>query len=367
MFRILLMIMLIVLSGNAYSATEISTAGTNIAIGTTSVANALSVQSTVAIGSATYTSTAAPSNGMIVEGNVGIGSFSPTQKLDVTGIVNATTLQTTASNTPQLGFYPIQNNDSHYTIGVNADGSNDDNDNLIFSKGLNLSSPKIVLSSVGNVGIGTNSPGVLLDISGDARLSGANTLYFASDGRSKILSTATTASNIEIWSGATRRMIFQDAGNIGIGTINPASPFEVRVQSRIGGVNSISFGDDSSNPLQIKASAVTSGDLQFLKSGSTRMIVSTNVGIGTSLTTPNKLSVGGNVGIGLAYSGLTAPLNGMIVQGNIGIGSFAPQGQFVLGNAAAQAGQVTCWAIGGQAGYCTSIVGAGGGCTCVGL
>lgn len=36
-------------------------------------------------------------------------------------------------------------------------------------------------------------------------------------------------------------------------------------------------------------------------------------------------------------------------------------------NASAQAGQATCWATNGVIGYCTSVVGAGGGCTCVAL
>lgn len=92
MFRILFILMLIILPRNAHAAnTEISTAGTNISIGTTSVANALGVQSTLAVGSATYTSKSATANGMIVEGNVGIGSFNPTSNLDVIGTIKAST------------------------------------------------------------------------------------------------------------------------------------------------------------------------------------------------------------------------------------------------------------------------------------
>lgn len=74
----------------AHADTEISTAATNLGIGTTSVKNALSVANTLAVGGVTYTSTTAPANGMIVQGNVGIGSNHPTSALDIgTGILTA--------------------------------------------------------------------------------------------------------------------------------------------------------------------------------------------------------------------------------------------------------------------------------------
>lgn len=53
--------------------------------------------------------------------------------------------------------------------------------------------------------------------------------------------------------------------------------------------------------------------------------------------------------------------------GYLGIGTNAPTGQFTLGNASTHAGQATCWTTNGQIGYCTTVVGAGGACTCTGL
>lgn len=86
MFRIMLFI-LILFSGNSYATNlEISTAGTNLGIGTTSQANALSIASTLAVGSS-YTSTTAPSNGVIIQGNVGVGTSNPEEALDVQGAV----------------------------------------------------------------------------------------------------------------------------------------------------------------------------------------------------------------------------------------------------------------------------------------
>ena len=42
-------------------------------------------------------------------------------------------------------------------------------------------------------------------------------------------------------------------------------------------------------------------------------------------------------------------------------------GSITVANASSHAGQASCWATGGVAGYCTSVVGAGGACTCVAM
>jgi len=57
----------------------------NLGIGTTSPANRLDVEGSVAIGAAYSGSTTAPANGAIIEGNVGIGTTTPSYKLDVQG------------------------------------------------------------------------------------------------------------------------------------------------------------------------------------------------------------------------------------------------------------------------------------------
>ena len=54
-----------------------------VGIGTSSIANELDVEGSMAIGASYSGSTAAPTNGLIVEGNVGIGESSPDQDLEV--------------------------------------------------------------------------------------------------------------------------------------------------------------------------------------------------------------------------------------------------------------------------------------------
>ena len=53
-----------------------------------------------------------------------------------------------------------------------------------------------------------------------------------------------------------------------------------------------------------------------------------NVGIGT-WTSANNLAVIGSMGLG-AYAASTAPANGMIMDGNMGIGTTTPQDQLIV-------------------------------------
>lgn len=93
-------------------------------------------------------------------------------------------------------------------------------------------------------------------------------------------------------------------------------------------------------------------------------------GVGIFTDTPmSALSVNGGVAIGTTYAASNAAgNNNLIVQSAIAIGtSSVSAGQFTVNNASTHAGQATCWTTGGAIGYCTSIVGAGGACTCTGI
>lgn len=164
----------------------------------------------------------------------------------------------------------------------------------------------------GNVGIGTWKPSALLQVSKDA-----------TDGTVMQVGTgANTQSSINFQS--TRAMVGYDGGNVNLqGGIGKGASMSV---------NSGVFG---SGTLLIIAAG--SGDRSALSgnsitntttlAGATLVAAGNNVGIGTINPIGSRLIVNGMVSIGTAnssYVTTAAPSGGLIVEGNVGIGSLTP-------------------------------------------
>ena len=321
---------------------------------------------------------------VLQNGNVGIGTTTPGSKLTVAGDINFTgsLLQngspfvgsqwtTTGNNlaykdvgdlnsiekvyapiftTASLAGYPIgltmDNSSVHDTYGwtsgggwINFEGRN---------YGVNLSAPggwngnlgvikfqtgtsgtaseKMRIDSAGNVGIGTSSPIAKLDIYGS---SGSSDIFAISSSSNARLFTVT------------------GAGNVGIGTTNPSALLEIN-----GSV------DDNNGGLQIKHSNGTqgisigySGISAFGGTNSNQSLTLTakgnwGVGIGSKTDVKNNsLSVltnnnGVSIGDGTYYV-TSAPVNGLLVQGNVGIGTTSPIAKLAVAGDAYVGGNLT--------------------------
>ncbi len=130
--------------------------------------------------------------------------------------------------------------------------------------------------------------------------------------------------------------------NVGIGTT--ASSNKLQIHTATNGVKNLhltsaSTGTTNTDGFEISNDASTTlnmwqkenADWNFNTSSSGSIAISiksnTNVGIGTS-TAMNRLTVAGGTSIGGGYIGNGAPANGLLVEGNVGIGTTSPLVKF---------------------------------------
>lgn len=212
---------------------NVYTNGTNVGIGTYNFNNAFDVVGGVGIGitgSDTYLTTAVPAGSMILEGNVGIG----------------TTLTTGAALTVMKGNVGIGtwNPANLLAIGTNANqfqiGAGGNIAELSGNTNANMSSTIIQLNNSGgqiqlkNSGAGSSSGTLIIGSTGGT--SGANIELRTSTGNDSAGFIRMTGGN----SGATEIARFTDAGNVGIGSINPGQLLDVKGTLRLTGIGHIS-------------------------------------------------------------------------------------------------------------------------------
>ncbi len=200
----------------------------------------------------------------------------------------------------------------------------------------------LIVNGGGNVGIGSAWPGTVLDVNGTVRMggftlsgNGAGNGYVMV-GNSVGVGTWMPASSLVTGSGSNYWLLTAAAGNVGVSTANTVG---IGTTSGIGAGLTVMNGNvgigtwapagllQINNPANAPFVVSSTGNVGVgtITPQSGFVVPFTNVGIGT-WTAANDLSVVGQVAIGsTVYANATAPSNGMIVQGTVGIGTTTPQ------------------------------------------
>ena len=248
-------------------------------------------------------------------GNVGIGTSSPGVKLDVAGDIRSTSGNYYAANGGVYGWGSL----ATYVGGSSAT-------NIITFQ--TNSSERMRIDSSGNVGIGTTSPGALLQLNkasgaADLRFSVAGTLYgnmYASSSDMDIYSI--TAIPLILGTNNTERMRISSAGNVGIGTSSPNYKLDVTGQTLIG--NGVAQASPSTTDIGSTSNVIIGGQggnaLYFGQYGSgsgfAQWIQSSYLNPTTAKYNLILQPLGGAVGIGLSTPNATLHLQG--IQGGNG-------------------------------------------------
>ena len=266
-------------------------------------------------------------------GNVGIGTTTPGDKLELhaTGVGD------------NIGMI-VGNGDRKYRVGVRGD--TDDNFTI---QDDTVGSMRMVIDTSGNVGIGTTSPQTNLHIesSGNTGLDiyGGDTnnpyifigehassysrkwgmkMNYYGDSNTEWFNMAVVDDNTEI-----NALTFRRNGNVGIGTQSPSRALDVSTTGSIG------FGDNI-GVANTRGLYWTSGaDYSIYRTSEAwsspnyaqlKLDWPTGIVLRTARGTYGKSFVGvdDRMSIGASYHTTKSPTNGLIVEGNVGIGTSSP-------------------------------------------
>ena len=222
-------------------------------------------------------------------GNVGIGTTSPVGKVEVLKNGGTSDIVIT-SDTLAL----LQLKDSTLTKTYNIEiGRSASAGDLTFRS---VSGEKVRFTEGGNVGIGDTNPTTKLSVDGTVKVTGSGTglLLYGTGGGGNI--DAFGSNPLLLMTNSTERLRITSAGNVGIGTTSPGVKLDVRLSTATGKVaelhNDVGYGigftvqsDAGVNTINSE----TNQALAFATNGASnermRINIAGNVGIGTTSPT----------------------------------------------------------------------------------
>ncbi len=248
-------------------------------------------------------------------GNVGIGTASPVNKLDVIGKIYLGTYSTsTISHNEGLVVHNNSGENTSLMLWQHGDASGKigflEGDNKLrivntYSDGQLNNPAAIVLDHLGNVGIGTTTPGAKLELFGF----GTNAALRLNRGVGDIYDLRILDGGLTIYnaSDARKEMSFLGNGNIGIGTTTPDANLEVVDAIHLDGTTNAFLDVD-------RAGAGNAGRIRFQTAGVD------NFEIG---------QIGGVSGFQIADGSVNSLLT-VLSSGNVGIGTTTPGAKLTI-------------------------------------
>lgn len=287
--------------------------------------------------------------------NVGIGTDKPDVPLhvkkDQTGFtdIRVENLQTEGSNNQARFVAKSATGTTTLFINQNGDAGVWNITNAELSFGTN-NTKRLKIDKYGNVEILSNGN---LTVGGDLIVKNKTSCDFLKTTDTGKLEC--TSAPETYWKSCTDGICYVD-GNVGIGTRDPKAKLDVQNGNiRLWGNIGVGGTEFSNTRLQVYQGGIGQTALRLTEipaNGDVRLALtaftagfptsyirqtasgyhlildsySGKVGVATGVITPaNTLSVGGSASIGTLYTDKSAPTDGMIIQGNVGIGTTTPQ------------------------------------------
>lgn len=200
-------------------------------------------------------------------GNVGIGTASPNSKLDVYTASTGGEIRLSSNTNTTYGTIRFSSNSGSFldygsSISGTGDGVGVNVGDLRFSTGYGATpSERMRITSAGNVGIGTTTPGANTEIYTTSTSQPTLRLNtnFASGNTVDFNPFITGVSNggLNVLLGGTSRMVISTGGNVGIGNTSPSALLTLGTAGTTAGTLSLAGGTSGVITLQTAAAAGT--------------------------------------------------------------------------------------------------------------